>query len=1190
VSSFGLSGTNAHVIIAEPPDAPESAPVPATDTSAAAVVAAGGGGVMPWVVSGRGAAGLAAQARRLAAFTAGRTGLAPVDVGMALAGRAVLEDRAVIVGAGTGELVAGVAAVGRGEAAPGVVTGQASVGAGKVAFVFAGPGSQWPGMAAELLDDCPVFAARMAECRQALAPHVGWDLAEVIRGVAGAPGLDTADVAKPALWAVTVSLAALWQAAGVVPDVVAGHSQGEIAAATVAGVLSLADAAKVVTVRSQVPGGLAGIRPGRARVPVVSTVTGQLIDSDQMDEEYWYRNLREAVQFQQVVTVLAGLGVTAFAEVSPHPVLAAGIKQTLAELATPGEAAVVTGSLCRGEGGLRRFALSLAQLYVRGVSVDWSRWFAGSGAQAVGLPTYAFQHQRCWPQHRPAPAAAVWRGVESLGLEAAGHPLLGAVVELPDGQEAVLTGWLSVATQPWLADHVVMGRVLLAGTAFVELAVRAGDAVGCAVLEELTLQAPLVLSADGAVQVQVQVARPDESGRRAVRIYSRPRGQSDGEGWSCHATGVLAGDHAGQAGEAVDFTAWPPPGAAPVPVERIYGRLAEAGLGYGPAFQGLTGIWRRGEEVFAEARLSGQAEADAGSFGLHPALLDAVLHAVGAGQSAGAAGPVRPISWSEVLLHATGAVVLRARLAPSGPDGISLLAADEAGELVLSARRLVLRPVPSGDLASARPRAAAGLFAQDWVPVPVRPGARAAGWVVIGDDGGQLATGLGAARYLDLTELAAAVAAGAATPAAVAVPVAASPWADPGAEVGTLAGQVLKLVQRWLAEDRLAQARLVVLTCGAVAAATGDRVTDLPAAAARGLIRSAQSENPGRLVLIDLDEPGLRVGTDLGVTLADALASGEPELAVRGGRVLARRLVPATSTTRPGSGELGSRPAARAHGAVLITGGTGVLGALVARHLAVCGQARRLVLVGRPGPAGPGAARLAARLAGLGTAALVAACDADDRSALAALMVHQTRGPVPLTGVVHAAGGSDDEETGSPTAERVQQVSRPKAAAAWYLHELTMGTDLNQFILFSSAAGMLGGTEQGNHAAGDAFLDALAQFRRDRGLPAVSLAWSPRAQSTGMTMNPAAISEGRAAPESLSSREALALLDAARDQDQPALLPARFDTAMLRAAAAHSQLPALLRSLVPGQARRTAWHRRVRPREGWRYRNVDGQP
>ena len=636
VSSFGISGTNAHVILTDPPAVSAPAPGPtlvdALDSPAAVAVPGGGEGVVPWVVSGRGAAGLAAQARRLVAFTAGRTGLAPEDVGAALAGRAALEDRAVIVGTGP-ELAAGLAAVGRGEPGAGVVTGQAAgaAGGGKVAFVFAGQGPQWPGMAADLLDTSPVFAARMAECQRALAPHVEWDLDQVIRGAAGAPGLDTADVVQPALWAVMVSLAALWQAAGVVPDVVAGHSQGEIAAAVVADVLSLADAAKVVAVRSRVLGvlagrgamaaveepwerlaarlgglpgsvsvaavngpgqvvvagdpaavaalvtrcaadgvsarvlpvdyashcaqveqvrdelvaGLAGIVPGPGRVPVVSAMTGELADGELMDAGYWYRNLRETVRFEQTVRVLAGLGVTVFVEVSPHPVLVTVIEQTLAELPAAAEGAVVTGSLRRGAGGLRRFALSLARLWVHGVAVDWARWFTRSLAQPVHLPTYAFQRQRYWPQRRAATA-----GVVSLGLEAADHPLLGAVVELPDGQGAVLTGWLSVAGQPWLADHMVTGRVLLAGTAFVDLAVRAGDAVGCAVLEELTLQAPLVLPSDGAMRVQVVVAGPEEAGRRAVRIYSRPGEQPGGEGWTCHATGVLAG--AGDAGDAGD--------------------------------------------------------------------------------------------------------------------------------------------------------------------------------------------------------------------------------------------------------------------------------------------------------------------------------------------------------------------------------------------------------------------------------------------------------------------------------------------------------------------------------------------------------------------------------------------------------------------------------------------------------------
>jgi acyl transferase domain-containing protein/NADP-dependent 3-hydroxy acid dehydrogenase YdfG/acyl carrier protein len=1241
VSSFGISGTNAHVILADPADVsvppPAAVLVDALDSPAAVAVPGEGEGVVPWVVSGRGAAGLAAQARRLAAFTAGRTGLAPEDIGSALAGRTSLEDRAVVVGSGP-ELAAGLAAVGRGEPAAGVVTGQAGgAGGGKLAFVFAGQGPQWPGMAADLLDTSPVFAARMAECQQALAPHVGWDLEQVIRGAAGAPGLDSADVVQPALWGVMVSLAALWQAAGITPDVVAGHSQGEIAAAVVAGVLSLADGAKVVAVRSRVLGvlagrgamaaieqsrervavrlgrlpgpvsvaavngpsqvvvagepaavaalvaqctadgvsarvlpvdyashcvqveqvrdellaGLAGIVPGAGRVPVVSAVTGELADGALMDAGYWYRNLREGVRFEQAVRVLAGLGVTAFVEVSPHPVLVTGIEQTLAELPASAERAVVTGSLRRGEGGLRRFALSLARLWVHGVAVDWTRWFTGSRAQPVHLPTYAFQRQRYWPQRRAAIA-----GVVSLGLEAADHPLLGAVVELPDGQGAVLTGWLSVAAQPWLADHRVMGRVLLAGTAFVELAVRAGDAVGCAVLDELTLQAPMVLPADGAVQVQV-VAGPQEASRRPVRIYSRLGGKAGGEAWTCHATGVLGG--AGNyAGPVVDFAIWPPPGAAPVPVDGIYAELAAARLGYGPAFRGLAGIWRRGAEVFAEARLDGQAKADAGSFGLHPALLDAVLHALGPGQLASAAGPVLPFSWSGVSLHAAGAAVLRARLAPSGPDGISLLAADEAGALVISARRLVLRPVPPGGLTSASP-GTAGLFFQDWRPLPAGAG-WTGGWAVTGEDGGRLAAALGAARYPDLTELAAAVTAGAPAPAAVVMRVATPPGSEPGDAAALLAGHVLKLVQEWLAEDRLSQARLVVLTCGAVVAAAGDRLTDPAAAAARGLVRSAQSEHPGRLVLVDLDEPGSRVGADLGA----ALASGEPELAVRAGRVLTRRLVPVTGNTQ--SQAPGPQPVDRRDGTVLITGGTGVLGALTARHLAARRGVQSLVLTSRSGPAAPGAARLAARLAGLGATALVTTCDVTDRGTLAGLVTRLTAGSVPLTGVIHAAGVLDDGVIGSLTADRVARVVRPKAVAAWHLHELTADVDLNQFVLFSSISGVLGHGGQGNYAAGNAFLDALAQFRRDRGLPGTSLAWGLWAVPTGMTAGLASVSggrSGRAMLGTLSSRDGLALLDAARDHDQALLIAARFETSVLRAAAAGGRLPALLLPLVP---------------------------
>jgi malonyl CoA-acyl carrier protein transacylase len=973
-----------------------------------------------------------------------------------------------------------------------------------------------------------------------------------------------------------------------VPEAVAGHSQGEIAAAVVAGVLSLEDGAKVAAVRSQalaalgparvagcaaegvaaakdaaqirdqILAGLAGIRPSQARVPLVSTVTGQLIDGDQMDAGYWYRNLREDVRFQQAVTELAGLGVTAFVEISSHPVLVAEIKQTLADLASAGEA-VVTGTLRRGEGGLRRFALSLAELYVRGVAVDWTRWFAGSGAQRVELPTYAFQHQRYWPQRRSAVAAS--REVEDLGLaEAGGHPLLGVVMELADGQGAVLTGRLSVHEQPWLADYVVLDKPLLPGTAFLDLAVRAGDTVGCPVVEELTMQAPLVLPAGGTVQVQVVASGPDETGRRAVRVYARPAGQE----WTCHATGVLAPAQE-QTGEAFDFTVWPPRDAAPVPAKAVYEDLAVAGYEYGSAFQGLAGIWRRGQEVFVEARLSGQAEAAAGSFGLHPALLDAVLHALSPSRLIDADRLGLPFSWTGVTLHAVGAAVLRARLVAVGPagEGVSMQAADETGGLVISAQRLMLRPLPSGGLTDVNASAAnagAELFTEQWIPVRTRAGAgaipRAEAWAVIGDQNGELAEVLGAARYPGLAK----VAAGTVAPAVVVVRVAAPPGIPAEDAMGAATEQVRELVRQWLAEERLTQTRLVLLTCGAVVAADGDRITDLPAAAARGLARSAQPGTRRRLLLVDIDGSGM---AGVAAAVRAALACGEPELAVRRGLVLARRLVPVTSITWP---QPESRPAGGG-GTMLVTGGTEVLGALVARHLAARSQAERLVLASRSGPAAPGAARLVARLAGLGMGVLVAACDAADRGALVGLVTRLTREPMPLTGVIHAAG---------------------EAAAAWYLHELTQGTDLAQFILISSAADMPGRPGHGNYAAGKAFLDALAQFRRNRGLSAISLAWGFRAQ-TGMTMGPDLINQGRAALGELSSREARALLDATWDQDQPVMLAARFDIAMLRAAAAAGQLPALLRSLVPGPARQTAWYQRVRLREGWRYRENDEQ-
>ncbi|HEY2287231.1 MAG TPA: acyltransferase domain-containing protein, partial [Streptosporangiaceae bacterium] len=992
----------------------------------------------------------------------------------------------------------------------------------RVVFVFPGQGGQWAGMGRELAAASPAFAARLAACGRALAPFTGWDLHEVLaRDVLP----DRADVVQPALWAVMVSLAAAWQAAGVTPDAVVGHSQGEIAAAAVAGILSLDDAARVVALRSQALMALAGrgamvsvaepvgaareriaawggrlsvaavngpeatvvsgepaavdelaavcqaagvrarrlpvdyashggqvtqireqllaaldgITAGPAAIPMISALSGQWLAGPEAGAGYWYESLRSPVEFARAVRTLAGAGHRAFVEVSPHPVLTAAITQTLEEqeLTVP---PAVTGTLRRDDGGPRRFLASLAAAYVRGVAVSWPATVPGG--RRADLPTNAFQRQRYWPQPPPA-------------------PLLDAAVELAGEAGYRFSGRLSPRFQPWLADHAVAGTTVLPGTAFVEMAIRAGSATGCGRLDELTLDAPLVLAAEGTVQVQVALGDPAPEGTRTVEIFARVA-DPDGRGpWTRHARGLLAPPRA-ETTDAASFTIWPPPGAVPVPLDGRYAELAAAGYGYGPAFRGLRAAWRDGRDIWAEVALPADAAADAGSFGLHPALLDAALHAGGllstpaepgasagpgsAGDQAdvgdqadasGGADEVRlPFAWTGVSLHAAGASALRVRLRPHG-SGLSLVAAGADGTPVVSVDALVSRPVAAGRLAAdlARPRDT--LFAVEWVRLPATgplagplagalAGPRVTGhWAAVGADPiglvpGLIAAGLDVSVYPDLAALTAAVAAGDPAPQVVLTEAGAAsqPGASPPAGSGTAApgpaaaaraeaGRVLELVQEWLAEDGLGAARLVLATRGAVAAEPGEAVPDLPGAAVWGLVRSAQSENPGRLVLADL--PAEAAGEHANV-LAAALETDEPELALRQGAAYARRLAYAT----PGTPELIPSGAPEAttddslrEGTALITGGTGTLGGLVAGHLASHRELGSVVLASRSGPAAPGVAGLAAVVAARGARVCVAACDAADRPALAGLLAG-VRAAGPLTMVIHAAGALDD--------------------------------------------------------------------------------------------------------------------------------------------------------------------------------------
>ncbi|MFF2620161.1 type I polyketide synthase, partial [Kitasatospora sp. NPDC058046] len=763
------------------------------------------------------------------------------------------------------------------------------------------------------------------------------------------------------------------------------------------------------------------------------------------------------------------------------------------------------------------------------------------------LPTYPFQRNRYWLE--AAPGAS---DVTAVGLAAADHPMLGAAVPLADGHGHLLTGLISRTTHPWLADHTVMGTTLLPGTAMVDLAVRAGDEVGCGRLDELTLEAPLVLPEQGAVQVQVVVGEADATGARPVGLHSRPQDAAASRPWTRHAAGTLSPT---APAAPADLTQWPPAGAEPLPVEDLYERLP---AGYGPAFQGVRAAWRRGEEVFSEVVLSEEVADRSARYGLHPALLDAALHAMDLGavrhREESAEGHLA-FAWSGVSLHAAGATALRVRLSPAGLDSVALEASDEHGMPVVSVEGLAVRPVSSDQLRAVH----AGpdgdsLFRVDWTDLP--GAAPVTGrYALVGEDALGLAAGLTAAgstvdAYADLAALAAA---DGAAPDTVLLPLApgAAPELVPAVRAATHA--LLGLLQQWLAEERFAESRLVVLTRGAVAGdGPGDGLPDLVTAPLWGLVRSAQSEHPDRIVLVDLDAQDASYRA-----LPAALAGDEPQLLLHDGSVRAARL------TRVRPAEQGA-PALDPNGTALVTGALGGLGVLAARHLVAAHGARHLLLTSRRGEAAEGAAELLAELRATGAEVTLAACDVADRSALAELLAG-IPAEHPLTAVVHTAGIVDDGVIETLTDGQFDRVLAPKLSGALNLAELTRDADLAAFVLYSSAAAVFGAGGQANYAAANAFLDAYARHLRAEGRPAVSLAWGLWAERNGMGGRLTDTDLRRMAgvgTAALSAEEGLALLDAARAAGEPALMPIRLDLAAVRAQsdAVHPLLRGLVRT------------------------------
>ncbi|WUK49811.1 SDR family NAD(P)-dependent oxidoreductase [Micromonospora zamorensis] len=1180
VSSFGISGTNAHLILEEPPrsnPAPPSTDGPATDGPATDGPATDSPGVdspgidSPGIdgpgdsvllpLSGKTPQAVRDYATRLHQHLTDRPDLNLHHVAHTLAGRTHFAHRAVITASQLPDLAAGQLPI-------------THATSGKTAFLYPGQGAQHPGMGQRLYQQHPVFADTI----NTISAELGLDLPALMWGDR-THELDHTINTQPVLFAYETALHHLLTHHGVTPDFLAGHSIGEITAAHTSGILSLTDACTLITARAQLMNSLPTGGAMLAAHTTTDTVTDYLDDvtiaainsptslvlagtttaidevttrltqngirtqrltvshafhSPLMDPivddfraaiahihhhpgripiistltgqtltnvtaDHWATQLRHTVNFTNAITTLQQHDITHHIEIGPHPTLTPHITTT----------PTVATTAVQNKNRNINLTDALATIHTHGTTINWHTLHHNH--QHIALPTYPFQGERYWVMPETAPA-----DLALAGLSAADHPLLRASIRQADGGTLLVTGRFSPAEHPWTGQQTIEGSLTLPGTALLDMAMHVADQLDCDLIDDLTIHAPVRPDPQRPWHLQLGTV-PIDGGHR---LTVHGRGTTDGP-WIHHATATLRAEPP----SAEPGATWPPPGAEEIDPETVHDAAAASARHLGPAYLGLRRLWRCGDDVYAEAHLPD--DLPTAGYGLHPVLLETALlpltHATETTRL--------PTEWGRVRLHLGDARVLRIRLSRTSDDTAEVHATDQDGNPVFSAGTVRLREAEHGGGQHARTES---LYRLDWVPTAATD--EPVSWTLLGDEPDLASLFLG-----DLPDY-------------VVRPCPPASGPDLAAEAHRAAREALALLQRWLADSRLDGTRLVLLTRGAVAVHDADPLA--PAASTVwGLVRSAQNEHPDRFVLIDADEDGPSL-------LGAALATGEPQIAVRGDGLLVPRLTLAADASR----ETVLNPA----GTVLVTGGTGTLGALVAHHLVAAHGVRHLMLTGRRGADAPDAGRLAAALTELGAEVTFSAGDIAD-PAHVARMLAEIPADHPLTAVVHTAGVLDDATVDNLTTDSLDAVLRPKVDAAWNLHRATSHLDLAAFVLYSSAAGTLGAPGQGNYAAANTFLDALAQHRHALGLPATSLAWGLWAQTSGITghLEPANLARiRRSGMIPLSTAEGLSLFDEALRTGLPVLVPARLDRRALRAQAAAGPLPGPLRGLV--RVRRSA--------------------
>ncbi|WP_456319950.1 SDR family NAD(P)-dependent oxidoreductase [Mycobacterium basiliense] len=1234
VSSFGISGTNAHVILQTPTTPAPTTPTPTTTPACDPPPRI-------WPLSARTPTALHAQAARLHHHLLDHPNLDLTDLAHSLATtRTHHPYRAALTTPTTSnnpreDLLEALHALTTNHPHPGLASHHLTH-TKKIVFVLPGQGAQYPAMAAQLYEHHRIFAETLNECDHALHPWTGWSVRDVLTQHPSAPPLHRVDVIQPVLFAIMISLAELLRTYGIIPDAVIGHSQGEIAAAHIAGALPLDQAAKIVALRSQAltalsgHGAMASVRlsphelhphlqpwnntltiaaangpthtiisgdptaleqftatcqhhgihirpiavdyashspqveqlhqhllhqlgeltPQPAQIPLYTTVqsaqTDDPLDTTTMNADYWYRNLREPVEFHNTITTLLAQGPHTFIELSPHPVLAPALTDTITT--TDQTQSTVITTLHRDRPHLDTLTTALAQLHTHGHSPHWPTLYPH--AHTLELPTYPFQHHHYWL------TPTTTTDITAAGLDHPDHPLLGAITDLADQDQIILSARLSTHTQPWLASHRVHDTIIFPAAGLIELLLHAGQHTHYPTIDELILHSPLTLPEHTPTDLQITIHPPDDTNRRPLTVHTRTTTNDHHNPWHLHATATLS-TH--QPPTPTNHT---PPPLQPINPDDFYHQLATHGLHYQPPFQNVHALHHpptNPDTIYAHIALP--PDTTTTGYGIHPALLDAALHPLTTlththPDTDPDTTPL-PFALTGITLHATTATQLHTQLTRTNTNTYTLHATDPTGAPVITITTLTLRDLPHTPQ-QPTPTPHHSLFHLDWPALPPTtpntPETPNTNWALITPDttnNPHLPPTLNhLPTHPDLTH-----------PDLTHHDLLIWPLPQPHPNttdlqhLHTLTQHTLTQLQHWLTRPDTTHTHLAILTHHAITTSPHDPHPNLAHAATWALIHTTQNEHPHRITLIDTDHTPT-TNTTLPTLLTTLKHTTEPQLALRHGTTHTPRLTPTPQTTPAPE----TTPTWDPQGTVLITGGTGMLGALFAEHLITHYGTRHLLLVSRRGPTAPGATELHQHLTNLGAHVTITACDTTNPHHLATLL-DTIPTEHPLTAIIHTAGILDDAVLTELTDTQLHSVLAAKADTAWHLHQLTTNHNLAAFIMFSSIAATLGSPGQANYAAANAALDAIAHHHPN----ATSLAWGYWETPSAMTAHLNHIDQTRAARNAitpLTTQHGLALFDAALTHHQPTLIPAPLNPRTLNRLAHRNALPPILSALT----------------------------